>query len=61
LLWKEEMLAILSYLGKDRGLKSKPRRVLWNKLAEALDTDELRDLVRETLKARTNWRAEKLP
>ncbi|MBD2782601.1 sce7726 family protein [Xenorhabdus szentirmaii] len=61
LLWKEEMLEILSVLGKDRGLKSKPRRMLWNKLAEALDTDELRDLVREKLKARTNWRAEKLP
>ncbi|KMW73667.1 regulatory protein [Photorhabdus luminescens subsp. luminescens] len=61
LLWKEEMLEIFSDLGKDRGLKSKPRRVLWNKLAETVDTDELRDLVRKKLKARTNWRAERLP
>ncbi|WP_145585909.1 sce7726 family protein [Yersinia kristensenii] len=57
LLWKDEMLSILTELGIERGLKSKPRRVLWYKLSEALEISELRDIVRAKLKARTDWRA----
>ncbi|APG16969.1 hypothetical protein A3780_05090 [Kosakonia radicincitans] len=61
LLWKEEILSILSDQGKERGLKSKPRRVLWSILADSLDRDELRSLVREKLKARKEWRVDSLP
>nr|DAU66206.1 MAG TPA: DNA repair protein MmcB-like protein [Caudoviricetes sp.] len=61
LLWKEEMLSILTAKGLERGLKSKPRRVLWSMVAECMDTNQLRDEVRARLKARTNWRAEKQP
>lgn len=61
LLWKDEMLSILSELGEDRGLKSKPRRILWTKLADLLETDDLRNLVRAKLKARINWKVDPLP
>ncbi|MBP2846353.1 MULTISPECIES: sce7726 family protein [Dickeya] len=56
LLWKDEMLSILEELGLERGLKSKPRRFLWLKLSECLETNQLRDAVRAKLKARKDWR-----
>lgn len=61
LLWKDEMLNALENLGILRGYKSKPRRYLWNVLAEAMSNDELRSLVRQSLKARTSWRVGQLP
>lgn len=61
LLWKDEMLNALESYGMLRGLKSKPRRYLWNVLAEVASTDELRGLVRQTLKGRTAWRVDQLP
>nr|DAL20509.1 MAG TPA_asm: hypothetical protein [Caudoviricetes sp.] len=61
LLWKDEMLSILANKGLERGLKSKPRRLLWLKLCETLDIDQLRNEVRTKLKARTNWRVDQLP
>ncbi|EMQ0911042.1 sce7726 family protein [Klebsiella oxytoca] len=59
LLWKDEMLSILAAQGLERGLKSKPRRVLWAMVAECMETHQLRDEVRMRLKARTNWRVDK--
>lgn len=57
LLWKEEVINILQEHGFERGLKNKPRRVLWQLLATELDMSQLRDVVRTTLKARSGWRA----
>ncbi|PXW53896.1 hypothetical protein DFO55_111171 [Grimontella sp. AG753] len=61
LLWKDELLSILRSLGQERGLKSKPRKFLWTLLADTLPTDELRSIVRETLKARRDWRVDIRP
>jgi hypothetical protein len=58
LLWKDEVLSALESKGKKRGLKSKPRRMLWSILAESLEVNELRLLVREKLKARKEWRVD---
>ncbi|HHQ4569593.1 TPA: sce7726 family protein [Aeromonas veronii] len=58
LLWKEEVINILQEHGFERGLKNKPRRVLWQLLATELDMSQLRDVVRTTLKARSGWRAD---
>lgn len=58
LLWKDEMLSILASRGYERGLKSKPRRMLWSTLSELLETNELRSEVRNSLKARINWRVD---
>lgn len=61
LLWKDELLSILKLVGQERGLKSKPRKFLWMLLADTLQADELRSIVRETLKARKDWRVDVRP
>ncbi|MFB5761327.1 sce7726 family protein [Paenibacillus medicaginis] len=57
LLWREEALSILKERGLHKGLLSKPRRILWNALADQLELEDLQDEVRKKLKARTRWRA----
>ncbi|RQP21839.1 sce7726 family protein [Piscinibacter terrae] len=59
LLWRDETLAALSVLGLDRGLRSKPKLVLFDALAAAMPVDELADYVRTCLKARGDWRSAK--
>lgn len=58
LLWREEVFQALQERGLHSGLASKPRTVLWNKLAEYLSFEELGSLVRFTLKSRENWRSD---
>lgn len=58
LLWRQETLAELEVHGAATGVRSKPNWVLWERLAGAVDTETLRDAVRERLKARAGWRAE---
>jgi hypothetical protein len=60
LLWKEEVLAALEERGLSRGIRGKPRRFLYDRLAEALPINELRALVRVCLKKRprSRWRAD---
>jgi hypothetical protein len=57
LLWRDEALGALEELGVANGLRSKPRRVLWEALAEELPSTKLRALVREMLRARRGWLA----
>lgn len=57
LLWRDEVLEALRELGADKGMLSKPRRALWEKLASSVTTDQLKDLVRRRLKAREDWRS----
>ncbi len=57
LLWREEALSILKDLGLDKGMHSKPRRVLWETIARALSRRQLRETVRRCLKSRPNWRS----
>lgn len=58
LLWRDEALDILERHQCLRGVKSKPREALWERLAESLSLEELGLEVRETLKARkSTWRA----
>ena len=57
LLWREEAVEILHDLGVRRGVSSKPRRIVWQRLIEAIDSTEiLRLYVRETIKGRSDWR-----
>jgi hypothetical protein len=58
LLWRQEALDALEELGCAKGLRSKPRRVLWQALAEALAPRDLRTLVRERLRTRRGWLAD---
>lgn len=57
LLWREEALEELTTRGRDRGVRGRTRRDVCARLAESLEVSELRDVVRERMKARTNWRA----
>jgi hypothetical protein len=57
LLWKDETLLLLQMQGVTRGIKHRPRRELWKILTTLISLDELRSAVRDTLKARTNWKA----
>jgi hypothetical protein len=61
LLWRGEALVILEEHKLHRGLKSKPRQVLWQVLAEELPLVRLKEAVRTALKARQNWRENGLP
>ena len=51
LLWRDEALAVLERNGLGAGLRSKPRRCLWDALARSFTLVELRELVRTQLKA----------
>jgi len=55
-LWRDEVLHILKERGLAKGLLSKPRDILRKKLATSIPLEELKVLVRQTLKARDNWR-----
>lgn len=61
LLWRDEALAALTKLGKDRGVRSKPRRVLYARMLEVMSTEEMREVVRSALKSRTDWRSKDAP
>lgn len=56
LLWRDEALALLCELDQARGLSNATRGVLWQKLTEVLSIEELGDRVRQTIKARGDWR-----
>lgn len=58
LLWREEALNLLKKLGLSRGYASKSRKEIWERLADCLPIEELKDYVREILKSRKNWRAD---
>lgn len=57
LLWRDEALNALEMRGLDRGVRSKPRQALWDRLVEQLPVTEIQLIVREALKGRTGWRA----
>ena len=57
LLWRDEVLGLLSRADPSRRIASKPRKYLWQALVDLLPLEQLKDVVRETLKSRTRWRA----
>lgn len=59
-LWRDEALELLKARGLDRGLRTKPRKHLWEKIASGFQTHDLFEVVASTLSSRENWRATKL-
>jgi hypothetical protein len=57
LLWRPEALRILERLGLDNGVRSKPMDHLIARLALTVTPEKLSQYVRETLRARGDWRA----
>lgn len=60
LLWRDEVVDALQSRDALTGVASKPKRVLWGRLVEVLDVEELRVLVRDRLRARTRRRQHRL-
>ncbi|MFI5240605.1 MAG: sce7726 family protein [Candidatus Saccharimonadia bacterium] len=58
LLWRDEALAILESINAARGVRTKTRSVIYERLATNLEQSALRKRVRETLFFRPNWRVE---
>ena len=52
LLWRDEAFDILSELGLHAGLKTKPRRHLWMRLADVVPPDILAEYIRGKLRQR---------
>ena len=61
LLWRPEVVEILQERGAPPALLRKPRGVLYKYVAETVDLQELRPLIRQRLKARARWRGHRPP
>ncbi|MCK5475452.1 MAG: sce7726 family protein [Candidatus Pacebacteria bacterium] len=56
LLWKEEALILLEEINEAKGMYSKPRDVIYQKLSTVFDQQTLGNKVREKIFFRVNWR-----
>ena len=56
LLWRDEALQFLEVIGAADGLKSKPRRIIYNRLVDVVDLASLQGRVRDQLRSRQDWR-----
>jgi hypothetical protein len=54
LLWSGQALALLEDRGAARGMRGKPRRVLWDRVCECASVDEIAAAVRNRLKANSD-------
>ena len=52
LLWRDEAIRALEEVGRGRGVRTKRRALVWERLVEELSLDELRRAVRAALKVR---------
>lgn len=57
LLWRDEALQILDHQDKAKGVRSKPREYIYQRLSEVFDIDSLREKVRDALLIR-DWRSD---
>ena len=59
LLWKHEVLERLEVLGKADGIRSKPREIAYQRLAESQELKPLKEYVWDVLKSsRQDWRSD---
>jgi len=57
LLWRNEALDILEEIGESRGVRSKTRTDIYNRLVEVIEPKYLCAMVRRQLKSRKGWRS----
>ena len=60
LLWREEALNLLTEINQTKGIKSKSREFLYERLSKYYDQDTLREKVRVCLRSRLNWKSDLL-
>jgi hypothetical protein len=56
LLWRKEALRILEEMDQAYGFRSKPRNVIYEKLAQSVELNDLANRVKEILCVRQAWR-----
>jgi len=54
LLWRDDSVRLLEQYGLDRGVRGKPRCVIWDRICSNLDIEVIASAVRASLKARAN-------
>ncbi len=52
LLWLDDAITFLEQRDSARGVRGKPRRMVWDKVCDCYTLDEIAENVRERLKAR---------
>ena len=52
LLWSDQAMALLEERNAARGVRGKPRRVVWDRICDRFDVDEIAAAVRARLKTR---------
>lgn len=57
LMWRGEALAVLHGLHADRGVRSKPRRAIWDRCADVLGVTGCERAAAGVIRARGDWRA----
>lgn len=59
LLWRHEALDLLESVGKADGIRSKPREVIYERIAESIELEPLKKHVRGVLQgSREGWRSD---
>jgi hypothetical protein len=58
LLWRNEALELLESAGHAKGLRSKPRNVIYEKLSAVFEQEALEEKVRDVLCFREAWRSD---
>lgn len=57
LMWRDEALSVLHDLHADRGVRSKPRRAIWERCADVLGVTGCERATACVIRARGDWRA----
>ena len=60
LLWRNEAIELLHSIGQDKGIRSKNRRIISERLAKEINLVELASHVRRLLLSRSDWRVGQL-
>jgi hypothetical protein len=55
LLWRDEALSLLVELGKEAGVRSKPRAFVYERLTQVLELEEIRKRICRQMKSRQKW------
>lgn len=55
LLWRDEALELLRERGLHKGYLSKPKKVIYTRLSQSVEVNELREYVSKQLRSREQW------
>ena len=59
MLWRDEALSLLESFNIVEGYRSKPKRLIWNKIAESIPEAEIKKFILGRIKMRNEWIADR--